>query len=369
MIIKKDKDSLVRYLLIAAIVLVAGAAFALFYDKVIPQLGTVFRFVGMLLVPFAIAWLVAVITRPLNQLMIKKLHIPPSLAILIMMLIFLGVITLLVILIISVLANLLTSVAVFAASFDELPHQAVAFFTDLYTRLNLDADQIKGYIAQYQEQIVSWASQGLGLILSVVKATPGAILLIFVSLVAVFYWCRDEAKVRNMLCNVLPVRYRQRSFDTYDRFSTVIGQYIRAQLILITISFVLCTIGFTIIGVERPIAMGLFAGVLDVIPVLGPGSLIVPWAVWALVTGKIGFGVGLIIIYGVVSITRYILEPKIVGDRVGLHPLAALAAIFIGLQMFGLAGLILGPITLAVIMAAWRARKQRLILNPTGKGE
>jgi len=364
MIIKQDKDTLVRYLLIAAIVLISGAAFALFYDKVIPQLGAVFRFIGVLLLPFAIAWLAAVITRPLNQFMIKKLHIPPSLAILLMMLIFFGLITLLVIIVISVLAHLLSTIAVYAASFDQLPHQAAAFLGDLYTRLNLDAGQINEYLSRYQEQIVGWASQGLSLLFSVVKGTPAALLLIFVTLVAVFYWCRDEAKVRNVICSVLPLKYRQRAFDTYDRFSTVIGQYIRAQLILITISFVLCTIGFSIIGAERPFAMGLFTGVLDIIPVLGPGSLIVPWAIWALASGRVGFGVGLIIIYAIVSGSRYILEPKIVGDRVGLHPLATLAAIFIGLKMFGLAGLILGPITLAVIMAAWRARKQRLILDP-----
>ncbi|NLF80109.1 MAG: sporulation integral membrane protein YtvI [Clostridia bacterium] len=364
MIIKQDKDTLIRYLLIAAIILVTGAAFVLFFDKVIPQIGALFRFVGVLLLPFAIAWLAAVITRPFNQFMIKRLRMPPSLAILLMMLLFFGIIALLVILVISVLAHLLSAIAVYASGLEQLPHQAMAFLGDVYTRLDLDSSQVNEYLSRYQEQIVRWASQGLSLLFSVVKGTPAALLLVFVSLVAVFYWCRDEAKVRNVICSVLPLKYRQRGFDTYDRFSTVIGQYIRAQLILITISFVLCTIGFAIIGAERPFAMGLFTGVLDIIPVLGPGSLIVPWAIWALASGKIGFGVGLIIIYAIVSGARYILEPKIVGDRVGLHPLAALAAIFIGLKMFGLAGLILGPITLAVIMAAWRARKQRLILQP-----
>ena len=155
---------------------------------------------------------------------------------------------------------------------------------------------------------------------------------------------------------------------TYDNFSNVIGQYIRAQLILITISFVICTVGFTIIGAESPLAMGLFTGVMDIIPVLGPGTLIIPWAVWSFIVGDIGFGIGLLIIYVIVSVTRYILEPKIVGDRVGLHPLAALAAIFIGMKLFGLIGLILGPIVLAVILAMLKARRQRIILDPNNQG-
>ena len=89
---------------------------------------------------------------------------------------------------------------------------------------------------------------------------------------------------------------------------------------------------------------------MDIIPILGPGTLIVPWAAWSLITGDFISGVGLIIIYATTTISRNILEPKIVGDRVGLHPLATLAAIFIGMRMFGLVGLILGPIVLAI---AW----------------
>jgi len=107
---------------------------------------------------------------------------------------------------------------------------------------------------------------------------------------------------------------------------------------------------------------------MDIIPVLGPGTLIIPWAVWSFVVGDIGFGIGLLVIYIIVSVTRYILEPKIVGDRVGLHPLAALAAIFIGMKLFGLVGLILGPITLAVVLAMLKARRQRIILDPANQG-
>jgi len=347
--LKKDRETLIRYLLIASIVLIGGAAFALFYDKVVPQLGTILRFVGVLFFPFAIAWLVAVITRPFNRFMIGKLRLPASLAIII----------LLIILFISILGQILTDLAKYASHLDQYTNDISALITQIYEKLNLNYDQIMGYIEQYKERIVGWASQGINVVLSVVKATPGALILILVSLVAIFYWCRDEEKVRQVVCSILPLKYRDKAFNTYDRFSTVIGQYIRAQLILITITFIICTVGFSLIGAERPIAMGLFAGVLDVIPVLGPGTLIVPWAVWSIVSGKLGFGIALIIIYVVNTVSRYILEPKIVGDRVGLHPLAALAAIFVGLKAFGLVGLILGPITLAVIMTTIRARKPK----------
>ena len=105
---------------------------------------------------------------------------------------------------------------------------------------NIDYEQIAVYLEQVKDLVVSWATQGVNILLSVAKATPEAIILIFVTLVAVFYWCRDEEKVKGVLCNALPVKFRHRAVATYDNFSTVIGQYIRAQLILITISFVIC---------------------------------------------------------------------------------------------------------------------------------
>ncbi len=365
---KPEKETLIQYLLIAAIVLVSGAAFVLLYEKVVPYLGTILSFVGVLLSPFIIAWLAAVITRPLNQFLIRKLHFPPTLAVLLMMLVVFTFIALLIMLVISVVANVVSNLTQYAHELNLTLDDAGAFIAQLYDKLNLDYSQVKVYLDQISDQFVDWASQGVGFLVNVAKGTPGAIVLIFVAFVAVFYWCRDELKVRNAICGILPRKHRNNAERTYDNISNVIGQYVRAQLILISISFLICTVGFAIIGVGSPLAMGLFTAVMDIIPVLGPGTLIVPWAIWSFISGEIGFGIGLLIIYALTSIARYILEPKIVGDRVGLHPLAALAAIFIGMKMFGLAGLILGPIILAVIVAAYRGRRQRIILDPNGDG-
>lgn len=361
---KLEKETVIRYLLIATAVLVTLAAFVLFFDLALPQLGIVVRFIGMLISPFAVAWLVAVITRPLNQAMVKKLHIPRSLTVLIIMLLLLGFLTAMIVLVISVLSSVLSDLSYYVVNVEQYANEAVTFLMGLYDRLELDFSHFEQYFDKLQSQIGSWAGQGLDAVFSVVKATPGAILLLFVCLVAVFYWCRDEFKVRDVLINAFPVKKRDKIRGAYDNISEVIGGYVRAQALLVTISITICIIGFMVIRAKSPFAMGLFAGVMDIIPILGPGTLIVPWAIWSMATGRFGFGVGLLIIYLTVSITRYILEPKVVGDRVGLHPLAALAAIFVGMRMFGLVGLILGPIVLAVIMAVVRNRRQSNIINP-----
>ena len=364
MLQRLDKETLIRYLLVGALFLVGVAGFILFFDTGLPVLERVIRYLGVLLSPFAVAWLAAAVTRPATKWLSKTLRFPRSLSVLLMELLLLAVITALAMLMLSVISGLLGDLSHYLANMEHYVGDIGVWVNGLFDRLGTDYSTIDYYLDQWKDKVASLASQGMGLALGVLKGTPGAIVWFFVVLVAVFYWCRDEEKVSQVLANAFPAQMQANVYRTYDDISTVIGGYIRAWALLVLISTTLCTVGFALIGVESALAMGLFAGIMDIIPVLGPGTLIVPWAVWSLATGKIGFGVGLLIIYAVVSATRYILEPKVVGDRVGLHPLAAIAAIFIGMKLFGVVGLILGPIVLAVIMTMYRARRQSRIMKP-----
>ena len=132
------------------------------------------------------------------------------------------------------------------------------------------------------------------------------------------------------------------------------GGYIRSQVLLVSIAALICTVGMAVCGVKSPLVMGIFAGILDIIPIVGPGVVLIGWLIWALLVADYGMALGLAIVYVVVIVSRQILNPKLVGDRVGLHPLLALASIFIGMKLFGMLGLILGPIVVAVIMMVVR---------------
>lgn len=359
---KPTKEALIPWLMLAVIVLCGCAAFVLFFEKGLPWLGTIVRYLGVLATPFILAWLVAVITRPVTHWLVRRLHFPRSLAVLLIMLLLLALIFFMFWLIIAVISDVTADLSMYATSLESHASDLIAYVQDLYDKLELNYSQteqvFEQLFTQLKNTLTSWASQGVGVVFSVIKSTPGAFVLVLVSLVAIFYWCREEDMVRDVLLSAFPKKRRLRLRTAYDGMSNVVGGYVRAQALLILISTSICIIGFTVVGAESPLAMGLFAGVMDVIPVLGPGTLIVPWALWCMLTDHFARGVGLIVIYAVVSISRYILEPKVVGDRVGLHPLAALAAIFIGMKMFGLAGLILGPIVLAIAMAAWRSYRK-----------
>ncbi|MEG1537045.1 MAG: AI-2E family transporter, partial [Clostridiales bacterium] len=276
-----SKEELLRGLLIVMIVVGASVAFSLFYYGILPALGDITDFFGIIIFPFAVAWLVAIITKPVVRFLEEKLHFPRSLAVLAVMLMIVLVLTLVGMLVVSMVSDLLTTLSGYTGDVNKYTGNFMAYIQELFERLELDIGPIQQYLDIVKENISTWASQGLSWLFSVAKGTPAVFLVILITIVAIFYWCRDEGKIKGVISTFFPRRHRQSVLNTYESFSTVVGGYVRAQIVLISISIIICMIGFTILGAESPLAMGMMTGVLDVIPVLGPGTMIIPWAVWS----------------------------------------------------------------------------------------
>ena len=159
----------------------------------------------------------------------------------------------------------------------------------------------------------------------------------------------DKEKIMSFITKQMPAKWMPKIINIKNNLSSVLLGYIKAQLILMAITFVEVTIGLFIIGIDYAILFGLIISFIDVLPVLGTGTILIPWALFSLITGNYSLGFSLIILYGVVLLVRQFLEPKIVGGQIGLHPLATLSAMYIGLKVLGIMGMILGPIIVLVI--------------------
>ncbi|HEY2495103.1 MAG TPA: AI-2E family transporter, partial [Paenibacillus sp.] len=121
--------------------------------------------------------------------------------------------------------------------------------------------------------------------------------------------------------------------------------------ILISITAVIVMIGLLILQVPSAFTIGLMIGLVDLLPYLGVGIVLVPWAIYTLLIGDMVLGVGLSILYLVILIVRQIMEPKVLASSVGLDPLATLIGMFVGLKLFGVLGLLIGPVSLIIIDA------------------
>lgn len=147
-----------------------------------------------------------------------------------------------------------------------------------------------------------------------------------------------------------------------------LGGWFRAQCKLMGLTFLLLTIGFLILRVEFPLLLGALIALVDALPMLGTGTVLVPWGLLVLLQGQTALGLGLIALYGVTALTRSILEPRMVGRQLGLNPLLTLVALYIGYRLWGILGMILAPVLTITILEIWSmATAGKRQLNSLGK--
>ncbi|MFR0734584.1 MAG: AI-2E family transporter [Oscillospiraceae bacterium] len=119
------------------------------------------------------------------------------------------------------------------------------------------------------------------------------------------------------------------------------------------LTFLLLTIGFLILQVEFPLLLGALIALVDALPMLGTGTILVPWGLLVLLQGQTALGLGLIALYGVTALTRSILEPRMVGHQLGLNPLLTLVALYMGYRLWGILGMILAPVLTITVLEIW----------------
>ena len=132
---------------------------------------------------------------------------------------------------------------------------------------------------------------------------------------------------------------------------------IRYYVLIMLLTFTELSILFSVFGIENPVLKAALIAVFDIMPILGTGGIMIPWAVISLVLGYTKLGIELFMIYGIVTVIRNYLEPKIVGAQLGLHPIITLVAMFIGLRLFGFWGLFGLPVAISFLWKEYGEKK------------
>jgi predicted PurR-regulated permease PerM len=136
-----------------------------------------------------------------------------------------------------------------------------------------------------------------------------------------------------------------------------VSVYARAYAILFAVTVGTSLVGLALLRAPYPLLLSLLLGAVDLLPVLGVGTVLIPWAVFSFFVGRFGFGLGLALLWLAVTVVRRILEDRLVGRGFGVHPLLILLAVCIGLHFFGFLGLFLGPIAIAVGAAVFKRQE------------
>lgn len=334
-----------------------------------------FRYLYRPILPFFCAWVIASLLQSPVRTLVRRTGWDRRFFSVILVLVFTG-------LFVALLFSLFNSVIVFARSLlhflGENMEQLSRFFSERLAWLRdlVDdfpfwrggeegsvADEVLTAFDTFFSNMLHQLTETLSAkiptwIASAAAQIPSILLFFLITLLAAVYICCDYDKLRGVWRRILPKGVLQFCVVCKKQSAKTFKQYFRAYAILLALTFGELLVGFLLLGVPNPAGIALLVALVDILPVLGVGTVLIPWSLFELCIGKLPFGIGMIVLYLVVVIVRQILEPRIVGSSIGLHPLLTLFAMYVGLRLCGVLGLIFFPVLLTIAKELFFAYRQ-----------
>lgn len=331
---------------------------ALFLLKTLGILLLLFVFLKGLkyLAPFIVAFILSSALDPLVRLLEKKLRIHRKIGSVFSILVALGTVGTLLGLMAARIAmevrNLYTSITSSSvdvtAFFRNMMDQATAFYIRLPREVTDAIDSTLSALGETVRNVIgSLAKFTLAFTISV----PEALVFVLISIIATYFMLSDRVRINEAIERWIPRKWLTGTRSMILGVFKAMFGWLRAQGIIICITFTIIVTGLLIAGVQNPLVIALMTALIDALPVFGAGFILIPWGVLSLIAGNVRFGVFLLLLDVVVLVVRHLIEPKIVGKQIGIHPLLTLMGMYLGLRWIGVLGMIVGPILMVLLKA------------------
>lgn len=311
------------------------------------------------LLPFLLGWGLASLLDPAARFLCGKLRLRRGLAAAVILLLFTALLAaggfFLVRRLWFELTALSTRLPVWMSSLQNLNQQldnliyrwtvAVSpeFRASLQTALTGTIKQLTTLLSSFSFSLLERLAGG-------VLSLPQIALFLFTTLLASYFILAGKPALTAAFQKQIPDRWLHGLKKIVPQLKTALGSWLKAQGILLTVTFLLLAAGFLLMKADAAILLAAGIALLDALPIFGTGTVLLPWAIFCVLNSALPRGIFLAVLYAVLWLTRSILEPKLIANRAGLHPLAALFAMYLGFSLFGVVGLLLAP--LAAVLAA-----------------
>ncbi len=230
------------------------------------------------------------------------------------------------------------------------------FFADLITRTAENGIAGLGGEGGLPENLdLSMLATPLGGIWSTAKRIPFILTAVLISIIACFFITSDYDNIVSMIKRNVSPKHEMAFVKTKRLFSDVLGKMFKSYATIIFITFCEMAIGLNILSLFNIykggyiIAISIITALLDILPVFGTGTVLIPWAIYSFIMGDIPFSIGLVVLYVLITVIRQVIEPHLVAMNVGIHPIFTLAGMYVGIQLFGVIGIFALPITFVLI--------------------
>lgn len=309
--------------------------------------------------PFIIAILVSMCIEPIVRFFTKKLKMKRKLACTIALLLVITILGSMITLGITKLISECTSLISNSNEyFKELYDNAMYFINEAQEGRSFIPVQVVDLIKQSTGGIID-AAKNIAIstgksIISTVSSIPTIITYTIITILAIIFTCYDRQFVIDKIKSQVPIKWVEKVKEVYNEMCSVTWNYIKAEAKLSFICFIWVFIALTIadltpLDIKYPVLMAIIIGFVDLLPLFGAGTVMIPWAIYLAFTGDITLAVVVIVIWGVWAVLKQLIEPKMVSKQIGMHPIFTLIGMYTGFRIFGVLGLMLGPIILLII--------------------
>lgn len=316
-----------------------------------------FRYVIYTIMPFLIGFLIAFMLHPIIRRLAKRGH-EKLWSILIIILFYtfiLGLFTILSVKGFFYIKEWLIQLPSFYQQYVEPYLQSSADQVELvWKNVDIDTAQIMQSVLQSIQtslsSLISTCSNSvLAMITNTATAIPNILVSFSFSIIASFFINADYQNIVTFFTRQLSEHSKDILFTTKQYLSETMGQLAIAYGKLMLLTFVELLIGLQLLGVEHIVTISLCITIFDIVPVLGTGGIMLPWALICFLNQQTKLAVGLCIVYLIIMIIRNIIEPRVIGKQIGLHPLVMLLCMYTGAKLFGFLGILVLPILILIL--------------------
>ena len=353
----EDRKDLHRRILVNLGVALAGVLFLIF---VVPQL---VRF----LMPLIVAWIVAMIANPIIRFLEKRIKIMRKHgSALVIILVLAALITAFYGLAVLVASQFSSWVTELPEVYDSVTQNLQHLFRLLHQKYNIIPADVKLVFDQRENMLDSYIQKAIDGLLKMVKSgslskvsSLASSLMDFLvyailTILASYFMTVEKDHFTKLLQEKTPAGV-QRIWDKIKKiFIRAIGGYFKAHFQIMIVIFFITVIPFAFMGISYSGLLAVVIAIVDFLPFFGAGTVLVPWAVYRLVTGSYTYAAILFVIYVVVLIVRQALEPKLIGDNIGTSPFETLVFMLVGYRLAGMLGLIVGIPVGMILMECYR---------------
>lgn len=296
--------------------------------------------------PFIIAFLIAFMIQPVTRFFKNKLkfkrNIPALFASIIVYIVISALLSLLFYSILSEAKQLLMNLSSADLDIALKPIRNIINEIGIYFQ-NIDPSFIENNSTQLSgllKDSLDIVGKSLTAFLSIALSIPMWITVIFIVILSTYFFSRDMTNIKKRIVSIFSDSGREKFEKVWYQGIRMLTQYAKAYFFIYFLTFLQTLIGFSILGVKYAVILSIICAIADVLPVFGIGLIYLPLALVYILSGNYFAGAGILILFVLISIIRQIVEPKIVSTSLGIHPMATLVAIFIGLKAFGFIGMI-----------------------------